>query len=75
MGLLLYGRVNILFKLEFMSLLSFLFLLFLTVLQTYSHKNCKNSQWAETNQSNFCIYSMDIRLLLPHGTMLTAIQM
>jgi hypothetical protein len=29
-------------------------------------------QWVETNQSNFCIYLTDIRLLLPHGTKLTA---
>jgi hypothetical protein len=31
--------------------------------------------WVETNQSNFCIYPPDIRLSLPHGTVLTAIQM
>jgi hypothetical protein len=29
-------------------------------------------QWMETNQSNFRIYPMDIRLLPPNGTMLTA---
>jgi len=29
-------------------------------------------QWVETNQSYFCIYPTDIRLLPPHGTMLTA---
>ncbi len=31
-----------------------------------------NLQWVETNQSNFRIYPADIRLLPPHGTMLTA---
>jgi hypothetical protein len=29
-------------------------------------------QWVETNQSNFRIYPSDIRLLPPHGTVLTA---
>jgi len=29
----------------------------------------------ETNQSNFRIYPTDIRLLPPHGTTLTTIQM
>ncbi len=47
-----------------------------------SWKQCKGidanpiiMQWVETNQSNFRIYSTDIRLSLPHGTMLMAIQM
>jgi len=29
-------------------------------------------QWVETNQSNFRIYPMDIRLSLHHGTTLMA---
>jgi hypothetical protein len=36
------------------------------------NKVAVKSKWVETNQSNFRIYPMDIRLSLPHGTMLTA---
>jgi hypothetical protein len=32
----------------------------------------KQGQWVKTNQSNFRIYPMDIRLSPPHGTILTA---
>jgi hypothetical protein len=32
----------------------------------------KQGQWVKTNQSNFRIYPTDIRLLLSHGTTLTA---
>jgi hypothetical protein len=35
------------------------------------HSSLLGKQWVETNQSNFCIYPTDIRLLPPHGTMLT----